>query len=750
MSFSEFTQKDYDLIAHDYELLRLSAEKRCANAAEMEVVQRTFEFANDAHRNVRRRSGEPYMLHPIAVARIVVDGIGLGYKSIAAALLHDVVEDTDYTVEDIRERFGDKIASLVDGLTKIKNVLDNEQKTHGTDISQQSLQAENFKRILLTLNDDVRVVLIKLADRLHNCRTIEHMPEHKRDKILSETMFIFIPLAHRLGLYSIKSELENIWLRYKEPEAYEEVKARIDKNIREKGAEMTAFVEPIEQALEKAGFKFEIKKRVKTPYSVWHKMQEKKISFEEVYDLYAIRIIFDADQQSRETERDQCYHIFSIITGIYRYMPERLRDWVKNPKSNGYEALHCTLLSNSGVWVEVQIRTRRMDDIAEKGIAAHWVYKKNGYLGEGDYEMDNWLERIKDILVNPDVNALELLDIIHNDLVTADIYVFTPKGEQRSIQKGATALDFAYLIHTEIGHKAIAAKVNQRLVKLSQVLNTGDKVEIITAEDAKPQPEWLQFLTTRRARTLVTDYFKTERKQTVDFGRKTLENTLAGMGFEMDERNLQRLEVSYGVENREELFYGIGLGTLSLEHVGEALKRTSGSRLSWLRKMLRLEDKSQEPEREGTEIIIGGGDPGSSRFSIASCCNPIPGDPVIGFKAPDGMVTVHKKACPVAESIAAMHGDWVVVPKWQEQVKDTSFLVRITLKGIDRVGMLNEISHYLSMVMGVNMRRLTLSAEGGLFEGYIDLYVSSRETLDKMIKELTAIEGIEHVSRSEL
>ena len=750
MSFSEFTQKDYDLIAHDYELLRLSAEKRCANAEEMEVVQRTFEFANDAHCNVRRRSGEPYMLHPIAVARIVVDDIGLGYKSIAAALLHDVVEDTDYTVEDIRERFGDKIASLVDGLTKIKNVLDNEQKTHGTDISQQSLQAENFKRILLTLNDDVRVVLIKLADRLHNCRTIEHMPEHKRDKILSETMFIFIPLAHRLGLYSIKSELENIWLRYKEPEAYEEVKARIDKNIRDKGAEMTAFVEPIEQALEKAGFKFEIKKRVKTPYSVWHKMQEKKISFEEVYDLYAIRIIFDADQQSRETERDQCYHIFSIITGIYRYMPERLRDWVKNPKTNGYEALHCTLLSNSGIWVEVQIRTRRMDDIAEKGIAAHWVYKKNGYLGEGDYEMDNWLERIKDILVNPDVNALELLDIIHKDLISADIYVFTPMGEQRSIQKGATALDFAYLIHTEVGHKAIAAKVNQRLVKLSQVLNTGDKVEIITAEDAKPQPEWLQFLTTRRARTLVTDYFKTERKQTVDFGRQTLENTLTGMGFEMDERNLQRLEVSYGVENREELFYGIGLGTLRLEHVGEALKRNSGSRLSWLRKMLRLEDRSQEPEHTGTEIIIGSADPGASRFSIASCCNPIPGDPVIGFKAPDGMVTVHKKACPVAESIAAMHGDWVVVPKWQEQVKDTSFLVRVTLKGIDRVGMLNEISHYVSMVMGVNMRRLTLSAEGGLFEGYIDLYVNSRETLEKMIKDLTAIEGIEHVSRSEL
>ena len=749
MSFSEFTEKDYEVIAQEYEKLRLSAEKRCANETEMEVVRRAFEFANDAHRNVRRRSGEPYMIHPIAVAQIVVDDIGLGYKAISAALLHDVVEDTDYTVEDIREQFGNKIASLVDGLTKIKTVLDNEQKTHGTDISQQSLQAENFKRILLTLNDDVRVVLIKLADRLHNCRTIEHMPEHKRDKILSETMFIFIPLAHRLGLYGIKSELENIWLRYKEPEAYEEIKARIDKNTQEKGAEMAEFVVPIEEALKKARFKFEIKKRVKTPYSVWHKMQEKRISFEEVYDLYAIRIIFDADQQSAETERDQCYHIFSIITGIYRYMPERLRDWVKHPKSNGYEALHCTLLSPSGVWVEVQIRTRRMDDIAEKGIAAHWIYKKHGYLGEGDYEMDNWLERIKEILVNPDVNALELLDIIHNDLTSTDIYVFTPMGEQRTIQKDATCLDFAYLIHTEVGNKAIAAKVNQRLVTLGHVLKTGDKVEIITAEDAKPQPEWLKFLSTRRARTIVTDYFKTERKQTVDFGRKTLENALTGLGFEISERNLQRLEVSYGVGSREELYYGIGIGTLSLEHVQEALKRNSGNRLSWLRKVLRLEGRPEE--KEGTEtIIIGNSDPGATRFSIASCCNPIPGDPVIGFKAPDGMITVHKKACPVAESIAATHGDWVVVPKWLEQAEETSFPVRITLKGLDRVGMLNEISHYVSRVMGVNMRKLFLQAEGGLFEGYIDMSVSTRGILEQMIKELSSIEGIENVTRSDL
>ncbi|MBR4739764.1 MAG: bifunctional (p)ppGpp synthetase/guanosine-3',5'-bis(diphosphate) 3'-pyrophosphohydrolase [Bacteroidales bacterium] len=750
MSFSEFTREDYELISRDYAQLRESARKRCSNDAELEVVQRAFEFANEAHKNVRRRSGEPYILHPIAVAQIVVDDIGLGYKSISAALLHDVVEDTDYTVEDLRERFGDKIATLVDGLTKIKNVLDTEQKTRGTDISQQSLQAENFKRILLTMNDDVRVVLIKLADRLHNCRTIEHMPEHKRDKILSETMFIFIPLAHRLGLYSIKSELENIWLRFKEPEAYQDIKSRIDRKVQEKGKEMTDFVQPIEEALNAAGFKYEIKKRIKTPYSAWRKMQTKGISFDEVYDLYAIRIIFDNDQQSKESERDQCYHIFSIITGIYRYMPERLRDWVKHPKSNGYEALHCTLLSDSGVWVEVQIRTRRMDDIAEKGIAAHWVYKKNGMMGEGDYEMDNWLNRIKEILVNPDINALELLDIIHNDLTATEIYVFTPKGEQRSIQKGATALDFAFLIHSEVGYKSIAAKVNQKLVKLDHVLKTGDKVEIITAQDAKPSPEWLKFLSTHRARTLVTDYFKAQRKQTMDYGRKQLEAAAEALGITLDEALLQRLEVAYNVSSRDELYNGIGLGTISLENFAEVLKKSSGTRMSWIRRVLRMEEKPSAKEPAGETIIIGSTDSNAPRIHIASCCNPIPGDPVIGFKAPDGTVTIHKKTCKVAESIAAMHGDWVVVPKWLEQVEDTSFLVRITLKGLDRVGMVNEISRYVSLVMGVNMRRLFLQAESGLFEGYIDLYVNSRETLEKMIKKLSSIEGIENVSRSEL
>src|SRR5574344_2326216 len=431
-----FTEKDKELILHEFEPLRAASLKRCADQSQFELVLKAFDFANKAHEGVRRRSGEPYILHPIAVAKIVVQEIGLGCKSICAALLHDVVEDTDYTVEDIRTLFGDKIASLVDGLTKIKTVLDNEDKSHSTDISSESLQAENFKRILLTMNDDVRVVLIKLADRLHNCRTIEYMPEYKRDKILSETMFIFIPLAHRLGLYEVKSEMENIWLKYKEPDAYNTISQQVNQILLEKEKEINDFVPPLEEAIRKAGFDFQIKKRVKTPYSIWHKMQIKNVPFDQVYDLYAIRIIFNPSTDSGESERDQCYHIFSIITGLYRYKQDRVRDWVKHPKSNGYEALHCTLMSQTGIWIEVQIRTKRMDDIAEKGIAAHWAYKQDGYISENDNEMDKWLSKVKEILVSPDVNALELLDIIHNDLTTTTISVFTPKGEQKSIQIG--------------------------------------------------------------------------------------------------------------------------------------------------------------------------------------------------------------------------------------------------------------------------------------------------------------------------
>jgi GTP pyrophosphokinase len=527
MAASGFRQRDYEVIAREYADLKEAARKRCTDQSELDMIQKAFDFANEAHKGVRRRSGDPYILHPIAVAKIVVSTIGLGYKSIVAALLHDVVEDTAYNIDDIRSLFGERVATLVEGLTKIKTVLDNEDKAR-----QKSMQAENFKRILLTLNDDVRVVLIKLADRLHNCRTIEYVSEHKRKKILSETMYVFIPLAHRLGLYGMKSEMEDIWLRYNEPEAYNSISEKVNKDVIDKEKEIDEFIAPIEEALRNAGFRFEIKKRVKTPYSIWHKMNTKGVSFEEIFDLYAVRIIFDPQEDAKESERDQCYHIFSIITSLYKYKSDRIRDWVNFPKNNGYEALHCTLMSRSGIWVEVQIRSRRMHEVAEKGIAAHWSYKKDGFIDKSQNEVDKWIVQVKEILVNPDVNALDLLDMIHNDLIKSEIFVFTPKGEQRSIEKGATALDFAYSIHSQIGHKAIAAKVNLKLVPLSRELKTGDQVEIITAETEKPKREWLDFVKTRKAKALILDYLKDEHKEKRSQFRDTSRITLNFKGLD--------------------------------------------------------------------------------------------------------------------------------------------------------------------------------------------------------------------------
>ncbi len=733
MSFSKFTKADLDLIAKGYASLEEMARRRCKDDEEFQVIRRAFEFANEAHKNVRRRSGEPYILHPVEVAKIVVHDIGLGYKSISAALLHDVVEDTSYTIEDVRNLFGDKIASLVDGLTKIKSVLDNENKEYL--LSPESVQAENFKRILLTLNDDARVVLIKLADRLHNCRTIEFLPEHKRDKVLAETMFVFIPLAHRLGLYEIKSEMENIWLRYREPEAYQEITRRVNRNVEDKEKEIDAFILPIREALKRACFDFEIRKRVKTPYSIWHKMQTKNVTFEQVYDLYAVRIIFTPDPGSVETERDQCYHIFSIITGIYRYQPDRIRDWVNHPKSNGYEALHCTLIGQGGMRVEVQIRSKRMDDIAEKGIAAHWAYKKEGYLSEQDSEMDKWLAKIKEILMQKgDISSLELLDMIHEDLTETKIVVFTPKGEQRSIQRGSTALDFAYLIHTDIGNHAIAAKVNMKLVPLSHVLQSGDQIEIITAESGEPKREWLGFLRTRHAINLVIDHFHDQADELKAEGSKILSEQMKKLGRHLSNRNIKHLLLTTQIPSKDELCFRLALGLVKPEDIAAAFE-------NW--------DSPVAPMPTNM-IVDSKTESGVRRYIIASCCGPIPGDPVIGFRSPDGRtVTIHKKGCPVAQSVASKHGEWVVIPDWDDIKAQSSFPVRILLKGIDRIGLLGEISHFVSQVMGVNITKLTLGVEGGLFEGYIEMYVSDKKLLNKLIKQLSSIDGIQEVERNE-
>ena len=673
------------MISREFAELRESAVRRCANQQEIDTVQKAFDFANEAHKGVRRRSGEPYIIHPIEVAKIVVNEIGLGCKSIVAALLHDVVEDTDYTVEDIRNLFGDKIATLVDGLTKIKTVLDNEDKS-----KVKSIQAENFKRILLTLNDDVRVVLIKLADRLHNCRTIEYMPEHKRDKILGETMFIFIPLAHRLGLYGIKSEMEDIWLRYKEPQAFNEIKAKINRNANDKEKQIDDFVKEISQILDKMDIDYEIRKRVKSPYSIWHKMRTKNVTFEQVFDLYAVRIIFKPRTENVKAERSQCYAIFSAITNEYDYREDRFRDWIKQPKNNGYEALHCTVMSKSGIWVEVQIRSRRMNDIAEKGIAAHWAYKREGIVSESESEMDKWIAKVQEILMNPDVNALELLDIIHNDLTASEIFVFTPKGEQKSILKGATALDFAYMIHTHIGNKAIAAKVNLRLEPLSYVLRSGDQIEIITAQNENPKREWLDFLKTRKAINIVKEYFD-----------------------RLDRKNAAEAQANQ--------------------------KASSGSK--WSLPFFKPKAKS--------EYIINDRRNTDNRFVIATCCHPIPGDPVIGFLSPDGVVTVHKKSCQVANTLAATSGESIVVPKWEAD-EVNAFPARISVTGIDRVGLLNEITKYVSVILKVNLRRLVFESQDSIFSGEMDLMVHEKADLERLLKMLQKIDGIQKIIRKNL
>lgn len=467
-------------------------------------------------------------------------------------------------------------------------------------------------------------------------------------------------------------------------------------------------------------------------------MQTKNITFDQVYDLYALRIVFTPPADTKESERDQCYHIFSIITGIYRYKPDRVRDWVKHPKSNGYEALHCTLMSDRGIWIEVQIRSKRMDDIAEKGIAAHWTYKQEGYISENDSEMDKWLAKVKEILVNPDVNALELLDIIHNDLTSSEITVFTPKGDQKSILKGATALDFAYSIHTEIGNKAIAAKVNMKLVPLSHVLRSGDQVEIITAEVERPKREWLQFLQTRHARNVVIDYFKGHKKELAELGRKMLSEQLESFGYRMNNDSIEILLEHFAIPggNSEEMFFRIGVGILKLGDLSEVLASGKADKShSWSFPWFGKRKEATRKEK--------------SDYVIASCCRPIPGDPVIGIKSPDGTVTVHKKSCPVADSIASKHGDWVVVPQWEDD-DSQSFPVRLSIKGVDRVGLLNEISRYISLVMGVNMRKVYLSTDEGIFSGYIDLYVHDKAAMERMIRRLNSIDGIKSVVRTEI
>jgi len=581
------------------------------------------------------------------------------------------------------------------------------------------------------MGDDVRVVLIKLADRLHNCRTIDSMPEHKRDKILSETMFIFIPLAHRLGLYGVKSEMENIWLKYKEPEAFDEITKNIERVTATRKEEIERFVAPIEDTLRLSGFDFTIKKRVKTPYSIWYKMHTKKVPFDQIYDLYAIRIIYNPKDDSPRSERNEAYLIYSTITNLYSENPGRRRDWITQPKSNGYEALHCTLMSHAGIWIEVQIRSRRMNDIAEKGIAAHWAYKNDGYITENDSEMEKWLSEIQDILVSDEFGAMEFLDIIHRDLVSTEIVVFTPKGEQRSIRNGATALDFAYLIHTHIGEQAIAAKVNMKLVPLSTPLKSGDQVEIITTSSGKPKLEWLKFLQTRHAKNKVIEYFRSRHDEISAEGANVFEERLNSMNLTPSNELMRKFLDHSQLRDVDELFFRIGLGLIGPEEFRHIV----------------TEEPLAEKASQGKYIISTSGT-GQRQYIMADCCNPIAGDPVLGFLSADGSVVVHKKSCVVADSLASKYGNRVVTPEWA--VNDVEYPIRISLKGIDRVGLLNDITNFISQTLGINMKKLQLSTEDGVFEGYIELQVKDKKSLEDMVERMKKIDGIQDVVRTDM
>ncbi|MBQ7459055.1 MAG: bifunctional (p)ppGpp synthetase/guanosine-3',5'-bis(diphosphate) 3'-pyrophosphohydrolase [Bacteroidales bacterium] len=736
MSSSTFTAEDDLIIRREFEALRLAALKRCADQEQYDLVLKAFEFANEAHRNVRRRSGEPYILHPIAVAKIVVQEIGLGCKSICAALLHDVVEDTQYTADDIRQVFGEKIASLVEGLTKIKTALDNDSLK---DKPTRSLQAENFKRILLTLNDDARIVLIKLADRLHNVRTIQYMPEYKREKILSETMYIFIPLAHRLGLYNIKSEMEDVWMQYNESEEYKRIEGELQQMMATKGGAIENFVGEVEQIIESSGIRARIIKRLKSPYSIWRKMQTKNIPFEQIFDIYAVRIVFEP--RGDFSEREQCWHLFSQITGRYHYNPNRVRDWVSEPKVNGYESLHVTVMYQ-GMWIEVQIRSERMNSIAERGVAAHWSYKQGEIVGEGDSSMDRWLKYVQDILENPDANALQFLDDVHQELLTSEIYVFTPTGESRRLPKGSTALDFAFNVHSQIGCHAIAAKVNMKLVTLSTVLRGGDQVEIITSESAKVKREWLEFLKTSSARSAVIEALKDMSKDNVSRGMKMLREELAKRNIQMQTRVIRKLVDSYKITGgKEDLYNKIGIGLIDLSDLDTVLKTNAPQRnvQMWGFKLLESNSGKLKERLKGKEVA----------FHTSGCCHPIPGDNVGGVIGDDDVITIHKTSCPVYTNLAATEGNRIVGVRWSKHFM-MSYLARISLTGIDRMGILHEITNQLSNKLGINLRKISIEAHDEIFEGYIDLYVHDRADIDNIIESFAKINGIEKVSRVDI
>ena len=740
----DFTPEDERLIKEKWEELLQSCTKICKNDEDWEFIKRAFFLAKEAHHGgVRRRSGEPYLLHPIAVAKIVVDEIGLGVKSVVAALLHDVVEDTEYTVEDMERIFGPKIAKMVDGLTKMSGVFN----------ADTSEQAEYFRKVLLTLSDDVRVILIKIADRLHNMRTLGSMPTNKQIKITGETLYLFAPLAYRLGLYTIKSELEDLCMKYRFPVQYAELSEKLKATEEQREAFISKFNAPIIEALKRDHINFEISGRVKSLYSIWSKMQRKQIPFEEVYDLFAIRIVFQP--LPFPSEKTQCWQIFSTITDIYTPKPDRLRDWISMPKANGYEALHSTVMGPDGVWVEVQIRTQRMEEIAERGFAAHWKYK-NASLSNNEDELDRWLKKIRDALNGPTENAVDFLDNFKLSLYTSEIAVFTPKGEARKMPYGATALDFAYDIHSKIGNSAIGAKINHKIEPITTQINSGDQIEIITADNARPKAEWLDIVTTTKAKQAIKSFLKRERQNNIERGMKMLEERMQQLNTPLSGRVLRKIVPIYESNNKEELYSKIGAGIVDLKDLDKVLKVNATSKILkfWTLFINKKEDEegddaeNPEPNSAKAEESATAGEP---QFVMAECCKPIPGDSVVGYKDPAShRIIVHKSNCKELDRLAAQFGRNILKDeiKWSQH-KAMSYLSTIELRGIDRTGILLDLAKTVSEDFSINIRQINIQTHDNIFEGTISLYVKDAEGLHAIMDKIRKIKGIDTVKRNQ-
>jgi GTP pyrophosphokinase len=696
-----------------------------------EILRNAFEMAVEAHKTMRRKSGEPYILHPIAVARICVDEIGLGVRSTVCALLHDTVEDTDITLQDIKREFGDEIAKIVDGLTKISTVMD-------TNTTQQ---AENFKKILLTLTDDPRVILIKLADRLHNMRTMDSMKREKQLKISSETVYVYAPLAHRMGLYAIKTEMEDLAMKYLEPDVYKNIAQKLNDTKRERTRYINDFIRPLNEKLERAGFTFEIVGRPKSIHSISNKIKKKGVPFEEVYDLFAIRIIVDAPP---EKEKEDCWKVYSMITDEYNPSPERLRDWLSNPKSNGYEALHTTVMGPGGKWVEVQIRTKRMNEIAEKGLAAHWKYKEGT---NDESRFDKWFHQIREALSNQESNSLDFLQDFKTSFLAEEIYVYTPKGDIKMLPTGSTALDFAFSVHSAVGVRTIGAKVNHKLVPLGHKLRSGDQIEIITSAKQKPNSEWLKLVVTSKAKQKIKDSLKEEKRKVADDGRTILQKKLDAIGGMITQHNLEELAGFYKVNSSLDLLYDIATKKIDLKELKDFT--ASGDRL-FLPKPAGEQKQEQETPRpldkKETELIIFGESSDKIMYAIANCCKPIPGDDVFGFVTTGEGIKIHRTNCPNAARLMANYGHRVVKTKWAKN-KEVSFLTGLKIVGLDDVGVIHKITNLISGEKRFNIAAMTIEAKDGIFEGNLKIYVHDKDELDGLCDSLLKLSGIERVDR---